>query len=164
MTNWNINKTEELLPEWEESAKLPERYPLRETLADRREAVKRLISKVPVYNVRDGSQTVDDYTTFERYVEIMTGITVTIENGRTAGAEFPLDFPFFFGTDFFDALFHFFIKVPVPGEPTNNDFPLDFPIVFFNPIIPDATIELLTKVLEDVIPAYCSFEFEADPI
>ena len=65
MTNWNINKTEELLPEWEESAKLPERYPLRETLADRREAVKRLISKVPVYNVRDGSQTVDDYTTFE---------------------------------------------------------------------------------------------------
>ena len=50
----NMNKIQstdqasELLVDWETSVKLPERYPLRDTIEGRREAVKRLISKYPV--------------------------------------------------------------------------------------------------------------------
>jgi len=161
--NWNINKTEELLSEWEADAKIPERFPRRETLADRREAVKRLISRVPVYNIRDSEQTVNDYTTFERYIEIMTGITVEITNGDTVGASFPLQFPVVFGAEFYGSLSHFTIKVPGEGQPPNNFFPLPFPVIFFNPGLAQAQIDLLTRVVEEIIPAYCSYEFELLP-
>ena len=161
--NINIDKADELLTEWETSVKLPERYPLRDTIEDRREAVKRLISKYPVYNIQGNrSPDVDIYSTMEEYIRIMTGIEVEIEGGafRSSGNTFPLIFPVTFDLPSYRRNFLFYVKVPVETSTQNNQFPLPFPVQFFDAFITDTTKNLLNKVLDDIIPSFGTWVFE----
>lgn len=159
--NRDIDKAEELLPEWEESVKIPEEIPRRDTLEGRREAVKCLISKIPVYNIDDGN--VNIKTTFEDHVRCLTGIDISIRTSQVSGtgSQFPMAFPFNFGIGSPIGAFVFIIEVPVPGAPANNSFPLPFPVQFFTPKVPDATMELLDLILDRVIPSFCRWEYEA---
>ncbi len=159
--NWDISQAVELLPEWEESVKIPEDIPRLPTLEGRQTAVKCLISKRPVYNIDDGIVPIE--TTFEFYIFCLTGIEVTIRTAKVDGngAQFPMVFPVLFGIGAPIGNFLFIIEVPVVGAPANNFFPLPFPVQFFTPQIPQATIDLLDLVLERVIPSFARWEFEA---
>jgi hypothetical protein len=53
------------------------------------------------------------------------------------------------------------IQVPVEGEAANNQFELEFPVSFFDPSIPQATQDLLDVILDDVVPSFCDWEYEA---
>lgn len=161
LKNMDIRQTEELLPEWETSVKIPEEIPRRDTIEGRRDAVECLIRKIPVYNIDDG--VVDEKTTFENYICCLTGLEVSIRTARVEGdgSQFPLAFPFKFGIGSAIGNFLFIIEVPVAGAPANNTFPLPFPVQFFTPTIPQATMELLDTILERVIPSFCRWEYEA---
>jgi hypothetical protein len=158
--NRDISQADELLIEWEKSVKIPEVIPRRSTLAGRREAVECLVRKIPVYNIDDGI--VNIKTTFSEYVRCLTGIDVEVRTAQVegSGASFSLEFPVFFGLGGGVGSFLFIVGVPVVGAPANNVFPLEFAVSFFNPTIPDATIELLDLVLDRVIPSFCRWEYE----
>lgn len=181
--NRDISKADVLLEEWETSVHIPSKIPRRNTIEGRREAVECLISKIPVYNIDDGI--VEEKTTYEHYIKCLTGLDVEIRTARIEGQPdplpqaqntFPLEFAFTFGIDPADGnlisfpykfgvtatsgSFLFIIGVPVSGNFTNNKFPLPFAVNFFDPIIPQATIDLLNLVLDRVIPSFCRWEFE----
>lgn len=158
--NRDIDKADELLPEWETSVGIPEQIPRRGTLAGRREAVRRLRSKVPVYNIQSGDRVVDDYTTFEEFVRLTTGEIITITKPEV-GSSFPISFPISFSfTNGTNNLF-LIIGVEVDGSAQNNDFPIPFPFSFFEPVVPDATQELIDKALEKVVPSFMDWGYEA---
>lgn len=159
--NRDISKAEELLEEWETSVKIPDEIPSRDTLSGRREAVECLISKIPVYNIDNG--VVSEKSTFEHYIECLTGIEVTIRTAQVDGdgSQFPLVFPFQFGIGSAIGGFLWIIEVPVSGDAANNFFPLPFPVQFFTPSVPQATMELLDTILERVVPSFCRWEYEA---
>lgn len=160
--NRDIDQTEELLENWETSVKIPEEIPRRDTLTGRREAVKCLISKIPVYNIDNGI--VDIRTTYAHYIKCLSGIDVTVRTGRIApgmGSTFPLTFAVPFGDPTPTGNFHFIISVPVEGIPANNIFPLLFPVSFFNPVVPDNIQNLLDIILERIIPSFCRWTYEA---
>jgi hypothetical protein len=158
--NRDIQQADELLLEWEKSVKLPERYPILETTEERRGAVERLISKVPVYNIRNG--TVDDDTTIENYIEKVLGLYVEIESaGQTVTtSSFPASFPVAFGIPYAKRQLLLIVKVDIGGGAANNQFPLPFPTQFFDAQIPDATQELINLALEDVVPSYQNWEYQ----
>lgn len=158
--NKDIDKADELLTEWETSIKIPDEIPRQDTLAARRRAVKQLISKLPVYNFNNGP---DIDTTYEQYIYNLTGINVEITTAKTEGigSEFELEFEVVFGISGGEGNFLWIVKVPVEGTPPNNTFPLKFPVSFFQPKIPDATVELLDLVLERVVPSFCDWQYEA---
>lgn len=157
--NRDIDQTEELLTEWEMSVKLSERFPTLETLALRRIAVKRLISKIPVYNLRPYD---DDDFTIEKYIKDVTNIDVEIENlaGQTTTSDFPILFPIVFGLSYAARLMLLNVKVDTGAIPENNEFPIPFPVGFFIPTVPETTQELLSKALGDVVPTYHNWQFE----
>lgn len=159
--NRDIDQALELLPEWETSVKIPERYPQLDTLTKRRDAVKRRISKVPVYNVQD-IRTIDDYTSFEEYIRLMTGIEVEIEVGiyRDNSSSFSLSFPIIFDYAVAWQPFIFYIKVPVETSTENIDFSIPFPVEFYDAFITDTTKALLDKALDDVLPSFCAWIYE----
>lgn len=159
--NRDIDQADEYLLEWEESVKIPKEIPRRDALEGRREAVKCLTRKIPVYNIDDG--TVDIRTTFEEYIRCLTGISVTIRTAQVSGvgSNFPLIFAVPFGNPTASGNFHFIISVLVDGEQANNFFPLPFAVNFFNPTIPVATQELLDKILNRIIPSFCRWTYEA---
>jgi hypothetical protein len=158
--NRDIDQVDELLPEWEASVKLPERYPILDTIEKRRIALKRLISKVPVYNLRNG--TIDDDTTIENYIEKVLDLTVEIDSagGDLTTSSFPADFPIIFGIPYAKRQLLLKVKVDIGGGAANNQFPLPFPVQFFNATIPDATRDLLDLALEDTVPSYQNWEYE----
>jgi len=158
--NRDINQANGLLEEWEESVGIPEHIPRRDTIEGRREAVFCKKSKIPVYNINNGSVEVE--TTFENYVRCLTGIDITVRTSQVegAGSVFPLKFPVQFGTGSAIGSLSFIIGVPVVGTAANNFFPLKFPVEFFDPAIPDATKELLDLILDDVIPSFCIWGYE----
>lgn len=158
--NRDIDQVDELLTEWETSVKLPERYPIRDTLENRRIALKRLISKVPVYNIRDGI--VNDETTIENYIDKVLGETVEISSagGIATTSTFPIDFPIIFGIPYAKRQLLLIVKVDIGGGAANNQFPLPFPVQFFDQEIPQATKDLLELALEDTVPSYQNWEFE----
>jgi hypothetical protein len=157
--NRDIDQVDELLPEWEASVKLPERYPLRNTIEERRIALKRLVSKVPVYNIRNN---VDDDTTIENYIEEVLGLTVEIDSAGdlSTTSSFPAAFPIVFGIPFAKRQLLLIVKVDIGGGAANNQFPLPFPVQFFDAQIPDATRDLLDSALDDTVPSYQNWEFE----
>lgn len=159
--NRDIDQADELLVEWETSVRIPEHIPRRDTVEGRREAVKCKKSKIPVYNIDNGI--VELETTFENYVKCLTGIEVDIRTSRVDGdgSEFPLIFPVQFGVGSAIGSFVFVVGVPVVGDSANNFFPMPFPINFFPPSVPDATVELLDLILDDVIPSFCYWVYEA---
>jgi hypothetical protein len=159
--NVNIDTVNELLEVWETSVKIPELTPRLTDINDRRNAIKRKISKYPVFQLADYT-TFDEYSTFENYIYIMTGLTIEIERAtdRPSPSAFPFTFPMVFVISEGRRNFLFFIKVGVEGSAANNQFPLPFPISFFDPAIPDATIELLDKVLGDIFPTFCGWVYE----
>jgi hypothetical protein len=159
--NLDIDQADELLEEWEESVGIPDNIPRLTTLAERRTAVKRLISKIPVYNIDDGE--VDEETTYEKYIEDLTGISVTIRTARVdgTGSVFAMSFPVNFGIGTARGDMKFIIEVPVDGEEQNNDFPLPFPVQFYEPSVPQATQDLLDTVLKRIIPSFCRWTYEA---
>jgi hypothetical protein len=78
--NIDIQQAEELLQEWGKSVFIPASYMRLSTDTARRNAIQRLISKVPVFNFQ-GYRSVDNYTTFEELILLLTGLTVTITRG-----------------------------------------------------------------------------------
>lgn len=159
--NRDLSKAEELLPEWETSVKIPEEYPRRDTIEGRREAVACRISKVPVYNI--ANSVVPEMSTFENYIKCITGIDVTVTTSRVTGtgSNFPLKFAIEFGSNAPGGSFIFLINVPITGELANNTFPWKFAVKFFNSKIPDATIEAVDRVLENIVPSFCRWEYRA---
>jgi len=159
--NINIDTANELLEEWETSVKIPEKIPRLTNIDDRRNAVKRKISKYPVFQLADYT-TFDVYSTFENYIYLMTGLTIEIERAsdRPSPSAFPFTFPLVFVVSEGRRNFLFYIKVGVEGSAANNQFPLPFPVSFFDPAIPDATKELLDKVLGDIFPTFCGWVYE----
>lgn len=159
--NRDIDQADELLTEWETSVKIPEEIPRRGTTTGRRDAVKCLVSKIPVYNFSNGS--VDECTTFEHYIYCLTGLIVTIRNTKVEGndSSFPLKYVYSFGSNSASGSFVFIIGVPVVGDFKNNFFPLKFPVNYFDPKIPQATQDLLNLILDRVVPSFCRWEFEA---
>lgn len=158
--NRDINQADELLEEWEASVRIPEHIPRRDTIEGRREAVKCKKSKIPVYNIDNGIVPLE--STFEYYVKCLTGIEIEIRTAQVSGtgSSFPMEFPVEFGSDMAIENLIFIIGVPVIGDFANNFFPIPFPINFFDPKVPDATIELLDLVLDDVIPSFCYWVYE----
>jgi hypothetical protein len=158
--NRDIDQVDELLPEWETSVKLPERYPILDTIEKRRIALKRLVSKIPVYNIRSGG--VDDDTTIENYIEKVLDLIVEIESaGETSTTStFPCPFPIIFGIPYAKRQLLLIVKVDIGGGLANNQFPLPFPVQFFDAEVPDATKDLLNLALEDTVPSYQNWEFD----
>ena len=161
--NRDIDQADELLLEWEESVGIPEHISRRDTIEGRREAVKCKKSKIPVYNIDNGIVPVE--TTFENYVKCLTGIEIEIRTAQVEGngSEFPMEFPVTFGIGSAIGNLYFIVGVPVVGDFANNFFPMPFPINFFDPSVPDATVELLDLILDDVIPSFCYWVYEAIP-
>ncbi len=159
--NRDINQADQLLEEWEASVRIPEHIPRRDTIEGRREAVFCKKSKIPVYNIDDGI--VEIKSTFEEYVKCLTGIEIEIRTAQVdgTGSQFPMEFPVEFGIGAAIGAFIFIIGVPVVGDFANNFFPMPFPINFFDPSVPDATVELLDLILGDVIPSYIYYVYEA---
>lgn len=162
--NTDIRKADELLTEWETSVKIPEIISKRDTIEGRREAVERLISKIPVYNIQNKIG-LDIDTTIEEFVRKLTGIEIEIEmaSNRSTLSDFPMTFPFTFGLSIPERNSVFIIKVPIEGGTQNNIFPMTFPVSFFEPSIPQETQDLLSAALERVIPAYAVWIFEVIP-
>ena len=159
--NRDINQADELLEEWEKSVRIPEHIPRRDTIEGRREAVMCKKSKIPVYNIDNGIVPIE--STFEHYVKCLTGIEIDIRTAQVegTGSIFPMEFPIEFGIGAASGGFVFIVGVPVVGDFANNFFPMPFPINFFDPKVPDATIELLDLILDDVIPSFCYWVYEA---
>lgn len=159
--NVNIDTANELLENWETSVKIPELIPRLTDIEDRRNAVKRKVSKYPVFQLADYTS-FDEYSTFENYIFLMTGLIIEIERAtdRPSRSGFPLIFPVVFEFASGRRNFLFYIKVGVEGSTANNQFPLPFPVSFFDPAIPDATKELLDKVLGDIFPTFCGWIYE----
>ena len=162
--NRDIDQADELLTEWETSVRIPEHIPRLDTIEARRAAIKCKKSKIPVYNIDDGIVPIE--TTFENYVKCLTEIEVEIRTAQVegAGSEFPIEFPIEFGIGAAIGSFVFIIGVPVIGDDANNFFPMPFPINFFPPSVPDATVELLDLILDDVIPSFMYWVYEAIPV
>ena len=148
--NIDIDKADELLTEWEASVKIPEKYPRLDTIEKRREAVKRKISKVPVYNI-DREIVTNKYTTYEDYVKKMTDYN--IQGILYEGYDFPRIFPFIFTGTPTDTWLTLFFKVEIV---TNNDLPADFPVDLYTGIT-QVQLDLISNALEDVVPAYCAY-------
>lgn len=158
--NLDSGQAAELLEEWESALGIPDKYPRRDTISGRREAVWRKRSKVPVYNVQtQGSAPLD--TTIEEYVRKMTGINITIsflDRESTFPNPFPIEFFLSGGTN----RLYYVISVPVEGSSINNAFPIPFPASFFEPQVPQAVQDLLDIVLDDVIPSCGDWTYVAD--
>ncbi len=159
--NRDINQANELLEEWEASVRIPEHIPRRDTIEGRREAIFCKKSKIPVYNIDNGIVPIE--STFEEYVRCLTGIEIEIRTSQVegTGSVFPMEFPIEFGIGAAIGSFVFIVGVPVVGDFANNFFPMPFPIQFFDPSVPDATVELLDLILGDVIPSYIYWVYEA---
>ena len=158
--NRDIDQADELLPEWEESVGVPEQIPRRDDLDGRREAVRRLRSKVPVYNIQSGDRVVDAYTTIEEFVRLTTGEVITISKSEV-GSSFPVSFPIQFSFTGGRVNFFLIIGVLVEGTPANNQFPLTFPMSFFDPSVPEATQDKIDKALEKVVPSFMDWTYQA---
>jgi hypothetical protein len=160
--NVNIDTVDQLLEEWETSVKIPEIIPRLTTIAERRNAVKRKISKYPVTQLKEYTS-FDEYSTVENYVYLMTGIEIEIERAidRLFGEGFPYPFPIEFQLSTGRRNFLYYIKIELDAAPANNQFPISFPISFFEPIIPEATQELLNKILRESLPGNCAWVYEA---
>lgn len=180
--NLNINTAVELLPELEASVGIPTLIPripqgsmtLSQWYTARQNAVAQLKSKIPVYNIAsvynigpNGTYTLvpngwkgDIRTTFENYVYVLTGITISISIGNNTSSSFPLSFPFSFATPYWQLPLIWTINVHGITIAGNNSFPFTFPGVFgTSTTIPAATQALLTTVLERVIPSYIAYSF-----
>jgi uncharacterized protein YmfQ (DUF2313 family) len=159
--NVNIDTANELLENWETSVKIPELIPRLTDVEGRRNAVKRKVSKYPVFQLANYTS-FNEYSTFENYIYIMTGLQIEIERAtdRPSPSAFPFTFPMVFVISEGRRNFLFYIKVGVEGSAANNQFPLPFPVSFFDPAIPTATEELLDKVLGDIFPTYCGWVYE----
>jgi len=158
--NWNIQKAEELLPEWEESVSIGTKYPVLDTIEKRRDAVERKISKIPVYNIRPAT---DDDTTIENYVKKLTDIDIVIQSAGEleSTSAFPCSFPIQFGTPYQQRQLLLIVKIDYGSDVlANNQFPMPFPVRFFDTEIPDATKSLLDIVLDDVVPSFMNWEYE----
>ncbi len=128
-TEMDINLTDDLLPDWEESVGIPDDCVfLLTTLADRRTAVIRRLRKAPVVTKAE----------FETLGNELTGSTVTV----TAGI------------DFIPAEDRFTMVVEVTGSGSIFAFPLTFPAAFSS--AGEATIECVFK---KVAPAYVDIVF-----
>jgi len=158
--NTDIDRVDELLPEWETSTEIGTKYPMLDTIEKRREAVKRKISKIPVYNIRPAD---DDDTTIENYVKKMVDQDIVIEpaSDRLTTSSFPAAFPIKFGIPYFQRQLLLYILIDLGGDVlANNQFPLEFPVRFFNAEIPQATKDLIDIALNDVVPSFMNWEYE----
>lgn len=172
--NLDINQTDELLPEQEAAVDIPNIVPRLTTLAQRRAAVIQLRSKIPVYNIGsvynipDGKGYSlcpqgwigDIRTTFENFVYNLTGIKISITLQQNTSSQFPASFPYTFSLPYNLLSSIWIINVHGYSNLGNNSFPTPFPIVFGTSItVPQEIQNILTPVLELVIPSYICYSF-----
>lgn len=140
--NLDISQAEELLPEWEESVKIPEDIERTETISQRRLVVQRLISKIPVYNQTGNVGGLE--TTFQQYLRDLIGnqdiqVVSLADRPEATG----------------DATDRFVFIVLIPLSLTlPNRFPLGFPIRFASGIITQSLEERIDNVMERVVPSF----------
>ena len=140
--NRDIDQVSELLEEWETSVRIPEQVPRTETVDSRRIAVKRLKSKIPVYNQEDTGAGIQ--TTFQQYLRDLTGISeltvVTLADRPQATGAI---------TD------HFIFMVGVPSSfAETNKFPLPFAIIFADGLISSELRNTIDILMERVVPSF----------
>jgi hypothetical protein len=159
LRNLDANQIDSLMTEYEESLKLSERFARRSTIEDRRTAVKRLKSKIPVYNVDDGL--VNIQTTIENFVSAVTGIVIEAEGqySTVSTSAFTIDFPVQFGSPATTRRFTLTVRVDTGGDLANNIFPLPFPVRFFDDDITETLRAILDNVLDEVVPAFMAWEY-----
>lgn len=160
--NIDIAKADELLTEWETSVKIPEIIPRRDTVDGRREAIERMMSRIPVYNIQ-GKREVNINTTIEEFVRRVTGIVIEVEMAydRVSTSAFPLTFPVTLDYSEEEKVSIFIIKVQIEGAAQNNIFPMTFPVSFFVPGVPQEIQDLVDKALKRILPSYTIWEYEA---
>lgn len=133
-TEFNINLTVDLLPDWEESVGIPDDCIFElESLEERRETVIQRLKKVPVVTKAE----------FEA-LALSLGTEVTVTPGGSVEG-FPLTFPFNFSSTF--PKFRMFVYFP-NGNGDRLGFPYNFPLTFgsFN-------IDIIKCVFDKVAPA-----------
>lgn len=141
--NVNLDKADELLEDWEESAKIPSETFRLDEIEDRRASVKRKISKYPVFQLKDYTS-FDDYSTFEEHIRLLTGIDIKIiRAGEVVRTDaFPLQFPVIFGQGQGRYNLLFFIQIEVVYE------------------IPQAWKDEIDKELSRVFPTFCGWGYQ----
>ena len=141
--NVNIDKADELLEDWEASVKIPTETFRLDIIEDRREAIKRKISKYPISHLKNYT-TFDDYATYEEYIKLLTGIDIEIVRGSEGATSyaFPLKFPIKFGAQTGRLNLLFFIQIKVVYE------------------IPKSWKEIIDKELSRVFPVFCGWGYQ----
>lgn len=160
VNNFTIDNIDELITEWQDSVKLNESFPQMMSLTDKRNQIKRLISKIPVYNIR-GYRSVNDYTTFESYIKLTTGYDVEILPGSLAPltSAFPIVFPIIFSSNAVKRTFILIIMPLIKGGVINNHFPISFPITFFNSGLTPELERAINNALIKIIPSHMGWYF-----
>jgi len=129
---FDVNLTDQLLPDWETSVGLPEEcMGQMASLADRRKAVILRLRKIPFVTKADYEQLAFD----------LTGMSVTV----TPGAEielFPLDFPIHFASG------NSYFKLYVTFNDAIGGFPYLFPFNFIS-----TGDNIIRCVFEQIAPA-----------
>lgn len=136
---FDINLTEELLPDWEKSCGLPDPcLGQLESLIDRRNAVILRLRKIPFVDKQDYEQLAFD----------LTGLSVTV----TPGAEvelFPLDFPIHLSSG------NSYFKLYVTFNDVIAGFPYNFPFDFVS-----TSDNIIRCVFRRIAPANVQIIFE----
>jgi hypothetical protein len=191
--NLNILMSDVLLPNWEAAVGIPNVIPRlnnnpgsplsastnAQIITARQQAVLQLISKIPVIDIQNANWKGNLKTTVEQYVLNLTGISVTIIAGVISGQTnmftsaggilFVSPSGILFQPSFNVQNMNWIINVHVgAGAVPNNTFTgtplaLTFPVLFFSASVPLWEQQLLTLVLQNVIPSFCSFSFNSIP-
>ena len=188
--NLNILMSDALLPNWESAVGIPniiprlnnnfgsplQSYTNAQIISARQQAVLTLISKIPVINMQSTGFTGKLNTTIEQYVYNLTGISINITAGVLSGQTNLFTSPngilfispsgFLFQPSFNVQNFNWVINVHVGGTSPNNTFTgsplaLTFPVQFLVSAIQLWEQQLLQLVLQNVVPSFCTFTFNA---
>ena len=162
--NIDINQIDVLLAEWETAVGIPSEIPRLTTTPQRIGAIMQLITKIPVYNIRNAQLTAPDATTIESYIFNLTGMNVVISVLNFSllwTNKFPLLFPIVFGVPYNLLGFNLVVNIHIGYNAKNNYFPLPFPTIFFNSKVPQATQDLLDNILNKVIPSFMTWTYNA---
>jgi hypothetical protein len=158
--NMTIGNIQELMPEWQASVKLNDNFPQMMSNTGQNNQIKRLISKIPVYNIR-GYRSVNDYTTMESYIKIMTGYDVVILPGSLAPllSAFPILFPIIFTSSAVKRTLSLIIEPLISGGVVNNHFPIPFPVTFFNSGLTPELERAINNALFKIVPSFMGWYF-----
>jgi hypothetical protein len=143
--NRSIDNIDVLMPEWQASVKwnvvLPE-------IASQRAQIKRLISKIPVYNINIfRTRAIPTVSMIETFVKTLTGIDIeiTLENvvDETTRRQLVL-----------------IITPIVQSGVANNFFAIPFPVTFYNGSLTPEVLREIDLALNKVVPSYMAWYYQ----